>query len=182
MCIHQPGVRNRMQCRPGLPGLVCEGPNLRCPGRQYNGGQRWGLPVGVVGQGPLCNSTLSVASEGWPVGGSSLVFLVGRTWLVVQLEGLGDGCQHLRNSFSANLIFSSSVSSSYPRGKGLDKCKLFWFGEVLEKGVTESKEDNEMGPVTPELFSGFASLSRSTTPWVVALDAARHKSMRRSLC
>ena len=101
---------------------------------------------------------LYLLPEGWPVGGLSLV-LVGRTWLVVQLEGLGDGCQRLRNSFSANLIFSSGVSSSYPRGKGLDKCKLFWFGEVLEKGVAESKEGNETGPVSPEFFSGFASLS-----------------------
>lgn len=79
--------------------------------------------------------------------------------LIVQLEGLGDGCQRLRNSFSANLIFSSGVSSSYPSGKGLDEGKLLRLGQGMEEWVTESKEGDELGPVFPEFLPGFASLS-----------------------
>lgn len=96
--------------------------------------------------------------EGGPVGGPTLV-LVGWTLLIVQLEGLGNGCQRLRNSLSADAIFSSGVSSAYPMGKTLDEGELFRLGESMEEGVAESKVGDEPGPVLPVLVAGFGSLS-----------------------
>ena len=85
--------------------------------------------------------------------------LVGGAGFVVQLEGLGDGCHRLRNSLSADAIFSSGVSIANPMGKGLDKGKLFGLGEVLEERVRDAEVGGKPAPVSPELFPRFVSLS-----------------------
>jgi hypothetical protein len=100
--------------------------------------------------------------QGGPVDGSGL-FLVCGAGLVVQLEGLGDGCQRLLDSLSADAIISSCVSTSYPMGKGLDEGKSLWVGQVGEERVGDSKivVDKE-GPVSPEFFP--CVVSRSHDP------------------
>lgn len=106
----------------------------------------------------LAPIALYLLVEGWPVGGSSLLLVRGAGF-EVQLEGLGNGCHRLLNSLSANLTFSSCVSSSYPMGKGLDKGKLLWLWEPSKEGVTESEVGNKVGPVRPELLPCVVSLS-----------------------
>lgn len=96
--------------------------------------------------------------EGWPVGLLALVLVCG-TGLVVQLEGLGDGCQRFRNLFSSNLRFSSGMSSAYPMGIGLDEGKSLGLWEGMEEWVNDPKEGDELHPVPPVLLPGLVSLS-----------------------
>lgn len=106
----------------------------------------------------LSLKALHLLFEGWPIGCPALL-LIGWAGFVVQLEGLGNGCQRFLNSLSSNLIFSSGVSRANPMGKGLDKGKLFWLGEGREEGVGDAEVGDKLGPVTPELFPRVVSLS-----------------------
>jgi hypothetical protein len=72
--------------------------------------------------------------QGGPVDGPGL-YLIRGAGLVVQLEGLGDGCQRLLNLLSADSIISFCISTSYPMGKCLDEGKSFWVGQVGEERV-----------------------------------------------
>ena len=99
--------------------------------------------------------------ESWPVDLSSLVLVRGAGFSS-QLEGLGNGCQRLLNSLTANLIFSSGISSAYPTGKGLDKGKAFVVRAVGEVGILDLEEvSEEVGPVCPEFLPSLVSLSHN---------------------
>ena len=63
----------------------------------------WNRELGLGGW-ILPTVGLYLLFEGWPVGGPALVLVRG-AGLVSQLEGLGEGCQRLLNSLSANAIF-----------------------------------------------------------------------------
>jgi len=77
-----------------------------------------------------------------------------------QLEGRGEGCHRLLYSLSANLIFSSDISMSYPSGKGLDKGEAFGLGEVGEVWVSVSTEGvDEFAPIGPKLCPIVVGLS-----------------------
>lgn len=85
--------------------------------------------------------------------------LVCGTGLVVQLEGLGDGCQRFRNLFSSNPSFSSGISRAYPMGKGLDKGKSVRCWEGMEEWVGDAIEGDKFDPVVPIFVPAFVSLS-----------------------
>ena len=78
--------------------------------------------------------TFYLLLEGRPVDCFALIDVSGGS-LVSQLEGLGDGCQRLLNSLSANSMFAASVSTSYPMGIGLDNIELVGLAEAWEEWV-----------------------------------------------
>ena len=112
----------------------------------------------VLGWGVFTLVCLYLLVEGWPVDALALVDVRGAGF-VSQLVGLGDGCQRLLNSLSADSIFSACSSTSYPMGIGLHNGKLFGLGEVGEEGVGDAKELDEVAPVVPELVPSLGSRS-----------------------
>jgi hypothetical protein len=96
--------------------------------------------------------TFYLLLEGWPVEGIGLLLVRGAGFKV-QLEGLGNECQRLLNSLSANLIFSSCMSISYPMGKGLDKGKLLWLRESSKERVGEAKEGDKIWTSQSRIFA-----------------------------
>ena len=105
----------------------------------------------ALGKRVLAAIKFHLLAQGGPLGGAGLV-LAGWAGAVVQVEGLADGCQHLLNSLSANLIFSSCVATSNPMGKGLHEGKLVGLGQATKEWVGEAEvEVEEAGPVSPEL-------------------------------